>query len=61
MAAKLTALARAAGPEPLALAQALLGVGAIFGDLARDPRMRDAVVPALARLTAQGVRRALAS
>ncbi len=61
MAADLTALARMAGPDPVSLVQAMLGVGAIFGDMGRDPRVRDAVVPALARLTAQGVRRALAS
>ncbi|MGI4952439.1 MAG: mannitol dehydrogenase family protein [Janthinobacterium lividum] len=61
MAAELAAVARAAGPEPRALAQALLGMSAIFGAMGADPRVRDAVVPALARLTAQGARRAAGS
>lgn len=58
MAAEQTAMARAAGPDPEALAQAMLDAGAIFGDMGQDPRVRDAAVPALARLTAQGSRQA---
>ena len=61
MAAELAAVARRAGPQPLALAQGLLGVEAVFDGMGRDMRVRDAVVPALARLSAQGALRAVAS
>ena len=57
-AAKLRALADAAGPSPERLADALLGMEATFGtDLPADPRFRGAVTDALARLFADGAQR----
>jgi fructuronate reductase len=62
LAAELTAIARAAGPEPESLSNGLLGVQAIFGrDLAADRRFAVAVRQALADLVAQGSRRSAAA
>lgn len=61
LAAKVSAVARAAGPVPERLAPALLDVAAVFGaDLPADPRVRAAVTEALARLYALGAGRAAA-
>jgi fructuronate reductase len=60
IAASLAALATAAGPVAERLAPALLGVVSVFGPLGADPRLRTAVATALARLYAEGARRAVA-
>ncbi len=59
IAAELAAIAKAAGPVAERLAPALLNVSAVFGALGSDPRMRQAVTDALARLYALGAGRAL--
>jgi fructuronate reductase len=56
----LRALADAAGPDPDALARALLGVREVFGDLAGDPRLARPVTAALRRLMDAGARRTVA-
>jgi fructuronate reductase len=60
MSARLRALADEAGPVADRLAPALLGVGEIFGDLARDPRFAAPVTEALRRLLAEGAKRTVA-
>jgi fructuronate reductase len=60
MSARLKALADEAGPVADRLAPALLGVGEIFGDLARDPRFAAPVTEALRRLLAEGAKRTVA-
>ena len=60
MSRELKALADQAGPVAARLAPALLGVGAIFGDLPRDPRFVSAVADALAQIFDKGVRRTVA-
>ena len=59
IAPELATVARAAGPVADRLADALLGVEAIFGQMGNDPRVRAAVAMALARLYALGARRAV--
>ena len=55
LAEMLRAAADEAGPEPERLAAALLGISQVFGqDLPADPRFREAVTQALARITADG-------
>ena len=62
LAADLRALADAAGPSPERLVRAFVGVEKIFGsDLAADPRFVTAVTERLARLLADGARRAVAA
>ncbi|MGH6923522.1 MAG: mannitol dehydrogenase family protein [Propylenella sp.] len=61
LAAKLRAMADAAGPSAARLAQALIGIEAIFGnDLAADPRFADAVTQQLGRLYESGAKRSVA-
>jgi fructuronate reductase len=60
MSARLRALADEAGPVADRLAPALLGIGEIFGDLARDPRFAAPVTEALRRLLAEGAKRTVA-
>jgi fructuronate reductase len=61
LAAKLRAIADAAGPSGARLAPALLGIEDVFGpDLPRDPRFRSTVTAALDRLFAVGAKRAVA-
>ena len=60
MSARLKALADEAGPVADRLAPALLGIGEIFGDLARDPRFAAPVTEALRRLLAEGAKRTVA-
>lgn len=59
IAAELTAIAQTAGPVADRLAPALLDVGAVFGTLGADPRVRVAVTGALAKLYELGARRAV--
>jgi fructuronate reductase len=60
LAARLRALADAAGPDASRLAPALLSVEVIFGrDLPADPGFRKAVTDALDRLYAVGAKRAV--
>jgi fructuronate reductase len=62
LAAKLRAIADAAGPSAERLAHGLTSVGAIFGeDLVADHRFLEAVTERLARLYATGARRAVAA
>jgi fructuronate reductase len=61
LAAELRALTTATGPVAERLAPALLGVSSVFGPLGADPRMRNAVTTALARLIAHGARQAVAA
>ena len=62
LAAHLRKLADAAGPNAERLVHALLGVEKIFGpDLAQDPRFVAAVTERLARLFAEGAKRAVAA
>ena len=62
LAAELRALADAAGPDAERLVHALLGVEKVFGsDLAADPRFVAAVTERLARLFAEGAKRAVAA
>lgn len=62
MAARLTRLAREAGPVAARLAPALMSVAEIFGsDLPDDPRFREPVTAALDRLFTGGVRIAIAA
>jgi fructuronate reductase len=57
LAARLAAIARAAGPEPRALADAYLAVREVFGDdLPRQPAFVDAVRRSLASLREHGAR-----
>jgi fructuronate reductase len=57
LAAKLRTLAEKAGPNPRQLASNLLGVEQVFGsDLAVDPRLAEALVPALDMLFTRGAR-----
>ena len=58
MAAELARTVQSAGPTPERLVPALLGIGAIFGDLATHPSFRSSVTHALARLQALGARQA---
>ena len=58
MAAELARIAAEAGPVPQRLAPALLAIGAVFGELGRDDRVRTAVTHALTRLYAVGAERA---
>ena len=61
LAGELRALADAAGPSPERLVQAFVGLEKIFGrDLAADPRFMTAVTERLARLLADGAKRAVA-
>jgi fructuronate reductase len=60
LAARLRAIADQAGLNAARLAPALLGVREIFGDLGADPRFRNAVTEALARIIAKGARAAVA-
>jgi fructuronate reductase len=55
----LAALAKEAGPVAERLAPALLDVRSIFGEFGNDPRLRDAVTHALARLYELGARGAV--
>ena len=57
LASKLAAIAEAAGPVAERLAPALLEVESIFGRLGTDPRMRKAVIAALAKLYEIGAQR----
>lgn len=58
---KLSAIAATAGRDAAALATGLLSVREIFGDdLATDPRLQAAVVPALSSLLERGTARTLA-
>lgn len=57
LASKLAAIAEAAGPVAERLAPALLEVESIFGRLGTDPRMRKAVIAALAKLYELGAQR----
>jgi fructuronate reductase len=59
LAPKLKAIADTVGPVAELLAPALLEVDQIFGALGGDPRMRDAVADALAKLYALGARQAV--
>lgn len=59
IAGELAAIARTAGPVAKRLAPALLNVRSIFGEFGTDPRLRDAVTRALARLYEQGARQAV--
>jgi len=59
IAAKLKAIADSSGPIAERLAPALLGVSSIFGALGDDPRMRDSVTRALAKLYEVGARQAV--
>ena len=62
LAGELRALADAAGPSPERLVHAFVGVEKIFGrDLAADPRFVTAVTERLARLLADGAKRAVAA
>ena len=62
LAGELRALADAAGPSPERLVHAFVGLEKIFGsDLAADPRFVTAVTERLARLLADGARRAVAA
>src|SRR6185312_4194007 len=61
LAAELASLAREAGPVAERLSPALLGVGKVFGPLGADPRLREAVTAALARLYKDGARRTVAT
>ena len=62
LAGRLRALADAAGPSPERLVHAFLGVERIFGsDLAADPRFVAMVTERLARLLAEGAKRAVAA
>jgi fructuronate reductase len=56
LASELADIAERAGPVAERLAPALLGVRSIFGPLGSDPRMRNAVTAALAKLYALGAR-----
>jgi fructuronate reductase len=60
LAARLRAIADQAGLNAARLAPALLDVREIFGDLGADPRFRNAVTEALARIIAKGARAAVA-
>jgi fructuronate reductase len=57
---RLRGLADQAGLNAERLAPALLAVSEIFGDLGSDPRFRDAVQAALARIIAKGAKQAVA-
>lgn len=59
IAAKLKKIADDAGPVAARLAPALLEVSSIFGGLGDDPRMREAVTRALAKLYEVGARQAV--
>ncbi len=59
IAGELAAIARQAGPVAERLAPALLQVSAVFGTLAADPRVRDAVTAALDRIYRLGARQAV--
>ena len=59
LAKDLAAIAAVTGPVAERLAPALLDVGAVFGVLGQDQRVRSAVTAALSRLYAQGARRAV--
>ena len=59
IATKLASIAETAGPVAARLAPALLDVGAVFGTLGSDPRIRSAVTRALARLYEAGARQAV--
>jgi fructuronate reductase len=59
IAAELADIAKTSGPVADRLAPALLSVSAVFGALGTDPRMRQAVTAALARLYHLGAGRAL--
>jgi fructuronate reductase len=56
LAKELFDIAERAGPYAERLAPALLEVHSIFGALGADPRMRNAVTEALAKLYAMGAR-----
>ena len=56
LASELADIAERAGPVAERLAPALLGVRSIFGPLGSDPRIRNAVTAALAKLYALGAR-----
>jgi len=59
LAAELAAIAGKAGPVADRLAPALLDLRSIFGALGADPRLRDAITRALAKLYEGGARRAV--
>ena len=61
LSARLRQIADQAGLVADRLAPALLDVREIFGDLGADPRFRDAVTQALARIIAQGAKAAVAA
>lgn len=56
LASRLRGVADAAGRDPERLAQALLGMSEIFGELGEDPRVLEAVTNALRRLLERGAR-----
>jgi fructuronate reductase len=60
LAVRLRSIADQAGLNAARLAPALLDVREIFGDLGADPRFRNAVTEALARIIAKGARAAVA-
>jgi fructuronate reductase len=59
LATQLAAIAATSGHDAARLGPALLNVSAVFGDLAHDPRVQNAVTKALARLYAHGARQAV--
>ncbi len=61
MAAELARIVAAAGPVAERLAPALLGLGAVFGTLGADERVRSAVTLALQLLYREGAARAVTS
>jgi fructuronate reductase len=61
IATELAAIAKSAGPIAARLAPAVLDVGSVFGTLGADPRARQAITNALARLYDLGAQRAVAA
>lgn len=59
LAAEFTARAKASGPQPHTLVPAILGIPAVFGDLAGDDAFRSAVIRSMERLDREGVRSAI--